>query len=105
MYNLVQAGLQIVKLVGIDLPTTIFTRFISSYQKVTGCRRERNEKLSSFVSCFCGLAARHLLHSQAFSFSQFGEVLASTILNHAMLEEVAFTNAKIQLIVHAESRV
>lgn len=68
----IEDALQIFKLVAVDPPITTVKSLISSYQKVTGCRREKNEKLSNFVSCFRGLPAKHLLHSHASSSSQIG---------------------------------
>lgn len=102
--NLVKAALQIAKLVPVDLPITMVPRLISSYQKVTVCRLEKNEKLSTFASRFRSPAAKHLLHSQASSSLQIGEALAISLLNKAMLEEEIFTYAKLQLIAHAVSR-
>ena len=100
----VQAALSIVKLVAVDPPMSMVTRLISSYQKVTFCRRDRIEKLSSFVSRFRRLAAKHLLHVNTFSSSQIGEMLAITLPNNANLEYGTLTNAKLQLIAHNEAR-
>ena len=104
MDDSVQAALSIVKLVAVDPPISMVTRLISSYQRVTSCRQDWSEKLSSFVLWFRGLAAKHLLHANTSSSSQIGEVLAITLLNNANLEDGTLTNAKLQLIAHAEAR-
>lgn len=103
MDNTVKAAFQIVELVAVDPPITVLTRFISSYQKVTSCRPEKDERLYTFVSRFRGLAAKHLVHSQVSSSSQIAEVLAITLLKYAVLEEIALKNANFQLIAHAET--
>lgn len=82
----------------------MLTRLISSYQKVTKCRRQKIEHLSTYVSRFRSLAAIYLLYSHASSTSQFGELLAITLLNNACLEECTLTNTKIHLISLAEGR-
>ena len=104
MTDPVQAALQIVRLVAVDPPIALVTRLISSNQKVTSCRRDRNEKLSSFVSPFRGLVGKHLLHANSSFPSQIGEVLAITLLNIANLEEGMLKNARLQLISRAEAR-
>lgn len=104
MEDTIQAALQIVKLVPVDPPIAMVTRLISSYPKVTSCRTDPKEKLSIFVSRFRGLAAKHLLHSNASSTSQIGEVLAITLLKNANLEDETLTNAKLQPISHAQAR-
>lgn len=88
----------------VDPPIAMVSRLISSFDKVSSCRRKKNEDLSVFVSRFRGLAAEHLMHSNASTSSQVGEVLAITLLNNANLEEGTLTNAKLQLISLAEAR-
>ena len=105
MEDPVEAALQMVKLVAVDPPISMVTRLISSYQQVTSCWRDRSENLSTFVLRFRRLAAEHLLHANASSSSQIGEVLAITLLNNANLGEGTLTNAKLQLISHAEARI
>ena len=90
--------------VAVDSPITMVTRLISSFQKVTTCRRSKNENLKVFVSRFRGLAETHLLHATASPSSQIGEVLAVTLLNNANLDEGTLINATSALITHAEAR-
>ena len=78
----------IVLAVAIDPPIAMVTRLISSFQKVTSCRRQKNEDLTVFVSRFKSLAATHLLHANASSSSQIGKMLAVTT-EHANLDEGA----------------
>jgi len=100
----VAAVRDIVELVAVDPPIAMVSRLISSFNKVSSCRRKKNEDLSMFVSRFRGLSAEHLMHSHSSSSSQIGEVLAITLLNNANLEEGTLTNAKLQLISLAEAR-
>ena len=46
----VAAVRDIVDTVAVDLPIAMVTRLISSFQKVTSCRRSKNEDLRVFVS-------------------------------------------------------
>lgn len=94
----------IVELIAVDPPIAMVSRLISSFNKVSSCRREKNEYLSVFVSRFRGLAAETSCISNACTSSQVGEVLAITLLNDANLEEGTLTNAKLQLISLAEAR-
>ena len=94
----------IVDTVAVDPPIAMVTRLISSFQKVTSCRRSKNEDLRVFVSRFRGLAATHLLHAIASSSSQIGEVLAVTLLNNANLDEGTLIIATSVLITLAEAR-
>lgn len=103
MFDPVQATLSIVKLVALDPPISMVTRLNASYRKFTSCYRDSNEKLSSFVSRFGGLAANHLLHANTSWSSQIGELLGITLLNNAIVEERTLTNANLQLISHAEA--
>ena len=100
----VKAVSEIVELLAVDPPIAVVTRLISSFKDVTSCKRKKNEELVSFVSRFQGLAAEHLMHAGPSNSSQIGEVLAITLLNNADLAEQALTNAKLQLISHAEAR-
>ena len=100
----VSAVRDIVDTVAIDPPIAMVSRLISSFQKVTSCRCSKNEDLRVFVSRFRGLAASHLLHANASSSSQIGEVLAVTLLNNANLDEGTLMNATSALITHAEAR-
>ena len=94
----------IVNLIAIDPLIAMVSKLINSFHRVSTCRQKKNEDLSVFVSRFRGLAAEHLMHSNASTSSQIGEVLAITLLNNANLEERTLTNAKLQLISLAEAR-
>lgn len=50
------------------------------------------------------MAAQHLLHSNASSASQTGQVLAMTLLHNSDLTEGTLTNAKMELISRAKTR-
>ena len=102
--NQIEAVKQIMELIAVDPPMAIVSRLITSFNQVTNCRRGRNEDLGAFVSRFRGLAADHLMHGGLSPASQVGEVLAITLLNNANLSEDTLSNAKIQLINHAEAR-
>lgn len=93
----------ILELIAVDPPNSVVTRLINSHNKVTTCRRKKNEDLSVFVSIFPVLAAEHLMHSNLISGSQIAEVLAITLLNNFNLEEGRLTNSKLQLISRAEN--
>lgn len=103
MTDPIDAALQIFKLVAVDPHIAMVSLLISSHQKITSCRRNRHEKFSTFVLRFQCLAVNHFLPTNALSSSQIGEVLAITLFNNANLEEVILTNAKLQLISHAEA--
>ena len=103
--NQIKGVQDIVHLVAVDPPIAIVTRLISAFNKVTSCVRRNNEHLNRFVDRFRGVASEHLMHAGASSSSQIGEVLAITMLNNAKLEEGTLTNAKMQLIGLAESRL
>ena len=92
----VAAVRDIVNLVAIDPPIAMVSTPINSFHRVSTCRRKKNEDLSVFVSRFGGLAAEHLMHSNASTSTQIGEVLAITLLNNANLEEGTQTDAKLQ---------
>ena len=66
----IAAVADIVELIAGDPPSAVVTRLINSYNRVTTCRRKKNEDLSIFVSRFCGLAAEHLMHSNVTSGSK-----------------------------------
>ena len=100
----VAAVRNIVNLIAIDLSIAMVSRLINSFHKVSACRRKKNEDLLVFVSRFRGLAAEHLMHSNASTSSQIGEFLAFILLNNANLEDGTLTNAKLQLISLAEAR-
>ena len=81
----VKAVMEIVNLIAVDAPIAIVSRLINSFNKVTSCRRLKNEDVRTFISRFQGLAAEHLMHAGETSSSQIGEVLAITLLNNADL--------------------
>ena len=101
----VQGVKEIVNLIAVDPPIAIVTRLISSFNKVTSCVRRNNEYLNIFVDRFRGVASQDLMHAGASTSSRIGEVLAITMLNNAKLEEGTLTNAKMQLVALAESRL
>lgn len=68
------------------------------------CRRKHDENLRTFVSRFCGLAAKHLIHARASPSSQTGQVLEITLLNNVNLDEGTLNNAKSDLIKYAKNR-
>lgn len=98
----IKAVRDIVERIAADPPIAMVSRLITSFNMVSSCRRNKNEELSVSVSRFHGLAAEHLMHTNATS--QISEVLAITLLNNANLEEGTLTNAKLQLIALAEAR-
>ena len=100
----VEMVLKIVNAVAVDAPISQVTRLISSYQTVISCTRKKEERLSAFAMRFRGLAGKHLRYCGASSSSQTGQVLAITLLNHAKLDDILLTNAKMQLISLAEAR-
>lgn len=83
----VQAVFEIVKVVVIDPPIAVFTRLISSFNKIESIKRRSNEDLSSFASRFRDAAAEHLQHTYATSSFQVGQVFAITLLNNANMDE------------------
>ena len=102
--NQIAAVRDIIELVAVDSPIANVSRLITSFHRVTNCRRHRNKDLRAFVSRFRGLAADHLMHGGLSSSSQVGEVLAITLLNNANLSEETLTNTKLQLFALAKER-
>ena len=100
----VETVLSIVNVVAVDAPISQVTRLIATYQNVISCTRKKDERLSLFASRFRGLAGKHLRYCGASPSSQTGQVLAITLLNNARLDEIVFTNAKMQLISLAQDR-
>ncbi len=86
---------QIVDLITVDPPIAVITRLIESFNRVSNCRRRKNESLSSFVSRFSGLASDHLIHAGTSPNSKVGEVLAIALLGNANLHDTTHQSAKI----------
>ncbi len=101
----VAAVQDIVDLIAVDPPIVVVSRLIESFNRVSNCRRKKNESLSSFVSRFSGLASEHLMHADASPNSKIGEVLAITLITNANLGETTHQSAKIQLISAAKARM
>lgn len=95
---------EIVEITAEDPPIAMVSRFISSFNKVSSCRRRKNEELFVFASRFRCLAAEHQMHANSPSSSQIGEVLSITVLNNGSLEEGTLTQAKLNFIQMAEQR-
>lgn len=74
-------------LVVVNPPTAHVTRLLSSFQDVMQRRRSSSESLMSFATRFRSKASRHLSDAHTSPSSQFGEVLAITLLNNANLDE------------------
>ena len=102
--NQLKAVEEIVKLLATDPPMAIVSRLISTFSKVTSCKRKPKEDLNQFTSRFWGLAADHLMHANASSSSQTAEMLAIILLNNSLLPDDTLTAAKLELIRIAESR-
>lgn len=79
-------------------------RLISSFHKVTNCRRPKQENTLVFVSGFRSLAETHPLHGKASSSSQIRECLAVTLLNHSNIDEKTILNATSGLLTHADAQ-
>jgi hypothetical protein len=82
----------------------IVSRLITTFTKVTTCKRKPKEDLNQFTSRFWGLAADHLMHANASTSSQTAEILAIILLNNALLTDETLTAANLELIRIAESR-
>ena len=100
----VKGLMEVVNLIALHAAIAIVTRSINSFNKVTTCRRLKNEDVPTFISRFQCLAAEHLMHAGETSSSQTDEVLAITLVKNADLEENTLTNAKLQLIGFAQAR-
>ena len=79
----VMAVMEIANLIAVDGPIASATRLINSFNKVTSCRRLKNEDFRTFISRFQGLAAEHLMHASETSSSQIDDVLAITLIKNA----------------------
>ena len=100
-----KAVVETVDLIADEQPISIVTRRITSFNKVISCKRRKNEELQSFVSRFQGLAADHLRLAGTSSTSQMGEVFAITLLNNTELSDSGLSNAKLELVNMAKSRI
>lgn len=83
--NQIAAVENIVNIISVDPPIAFVTRLTYSHNKVTNCRRRKNEDLSTFVSMLRGISAEHLMLSDVTDGSQIAEVLAIKFLNNANL--------------------
>jgi hypothetical protein len=83
--NQLTAVEEIVKILATDPPMAIVSRLITTFTKVTTCKRKPKEDLTQFTSRFWGLAADHLIHANASTSSQTAEMLAIILLNNALL--------------------
>ena len=77
-------------------PISFVTSRITSFNKVTSCKRRKNGELQSFVSRFQGLAADHLMLAGTSSSSQMGEGFSITLLYNAELSDSMLSNAKLE---------
>lgn len=100
----IQALRYIPLLVPIDPPLAIVTRRMSSFKQVIQYKHRHNEDITVFVSRFKSLAASHLLHVGVSTTTQFGTILAPTLLNNAMLSVWTPTDANLEIGALAESR-
>ena len=101
----VKAVMESVNLIAVYAPIASVIRLINSFNKVTSCRRLKNEDVRTFISRFQGLAAEHLMHAGETFASQIGEVPAITLLNNADLDESTLIKAKLQQIGFSQARI
>jgi hypothetical protein len=81
----------------------IVSRLINTFSKVISCKRKPKEDINEFNSRLWGLAADHLMHTNASTSSQTAEMLASILLNNSLLLDDTLTAAKLELIRITES--
>jgi hypothetical protein len=82
----------------------IVSRLINTFSNVISCKRKPKEDINEFTSRFWGLAADHLMHSNASTSSQIAEMLAIILPNNSLLLDDTLTAAKLELIRISESR-
>lgn len=101
--NAVQVAPNIAKIVVADPQTSKVRRLIASFNKVSNYLWKNDEDIYVFVSCLRVTAAEHLEHSNPFSSSQIGQLIAINILNNANLDESTLTQCKLSLISLADT--
>lgn len=84
---------EIVDLIAVDPPFSMVNRLITSFNKVSSCSHRKQKDLVIFVDRFRGLASKHLIHTGFGTSSYVGEVLLTTFINHANLQEKTLQNA------------
>jgi hypothetical protein len=95
---------QIIGLLGKEPPMSLVSRLIKTLNDAIECKRGTTERLSTFMSCFWGLASKYLMHAQASQDSQLGEMLAIVLINNSTLDANTLASAQLELIRAAEVR-